>query len=405
MKIRQYSDQELEGFLADIEADNVERKESLDGSAPTKVREAICALANDLPDHREPGLVFIGAKDKDGSPSNCPITDELLRQLGDMKNDGNICPFPAMYVQKRHLRGADMAVVYVMPSDATPVKCYGRIWVRTGPRRSQATLQEERILNEKRRSRDLPFDVNPVPSSSVEDLSRVVFENDYLPAAFAPDVLAANGRSYPERLSSCKMIASPDETTPTVLGLLAIGKSPRDYIPGAYVEFLRIAGTSLADPVADSETISGPIAQMIKDVLGKFKAHNVIPVDIETSSQHSFKPIYPSVAFEQIFYNAILHRAYESTNAPVRVYWYEDRIEITSPGGPYGNVTIDNFGRPGVTDYRNPNLAEVLRVFGFVQGFGRGIAVAKKAMLDNGNPEPEFEVTAGAVVATLRRRG
>lgn len=108
---------------------------------------------------------------------------------------------------------------------------------------------------------------------------------------------------------------------------------------------------------------------------------------------------------EQIFYNAILHRAYESTNAPVRVYWYEDRIEITSPGGPYGNVTIDNFGRPGVTDYRNPNLAEVLRVFGFVQGFGREIAVAKKAMLDNGNPEPEFEVTAGAVVATLRRRG
>ena len=53
-----------------------------------------------------------------------------------------------------------------------------------------------------------------------------------------------------------------------------------------------------------------------------------------------------------------MHRTYEATNAPVRVNWFDDRIEIISPGGPFGSVSDANFGEPGVTDYRNPNLAE-----------------------------------------------
>ncbi len=57
-----------------------------------------------------------------------------------------------------------------------------------------------------------------------------------------------------------------------------------------------------------------------------------------------------------------MHRAYESTNAPVHVYWFDDRIEISNPGGPFGVVTQANFGEPGRVDYRNPNLAEALRV-------------------------------------------
>ena len=70
--------------------------------------------------------------------------------------------------------------------------------------------------------------------------------------------------------------------------------------------------------------------------------------------------------------------------------YFNDRIEIISPGGPYGNVTHESFGKPGITAYRNPNLATVLRNLGFIQAFGRGIAIARKAMQKNGNPEPEF---------------
>src|SRR5438093_915518 len=100
-----YTDAELERMLADTESDFTERKESLGGDAPTKVREAICAFANDLPDHRQPGVVFVGARD-DGTPVGLAITDALLLQLADMKADGNIVPPPTITVERRNLRGA-----------------------------------------------------------------------------------------------------------------------------------------------------------------------------------------------------------------------------------------------------------------------------------------------------------
>jgi len=58
------TDQELETLMKDIESDVVERKESLAGQAPDTIRQAICAFANDLPDHRKPGVVFVGVKDE-----------------------------------------------------------------------------------------------------------------------------------------------------------------------------------------------------------------------------------------------------------------------------------------------------------------------------------------------------
>lgn len=399
--MKKFTHQELDALLSDIESDLTERKQSLKGDVPKKARQAVCAFANDFPNHNQPGVLFIGAKD-DGSPSNEPITDELLRSLADMKTDGNILPLPALSVEKRVLKGAEMAVVTVMPSDMPPVKCEGRIWIRTGPRRSIANAQEERILNEKRRYKNLPFDIYPVPSAKLTDLSKVIFENEYLPAAFASDVLEANSRTYEERLASCKMIVSPDDTTPTVLGLLAIGKSSQDFLSGAYIQFLRIDGTELADPVVDEENISGALVEMLRRIEEKLKAHNRSSVDITSAPTHQKKMPYPPAAIQQILYNAVLHRTYESTNAPVRVYWFNDRIEINSPGGPYGNVTIENFGNPGITDYRNPNIGDVLKTFGFIQAFGRGIATARKEMEKNGNPAPEFETNQSTVVGTLR---
>ena len=89
------SDQELEALLNDLESDRAERKEAWAGSAPDKVRQAICAFANDLPNYQQPGIVFIGAKN-DGSPSDIDVTDQLLLTLSDIKSDGKIVPPPTL---------------------------------------------------------------------------------------------------------------------------------------------------------------------------------------------------------------------------------------------------------------------------------------------------------------------
>jgi ATP-dependent DNA helicase RecG len=183
---------ELTSLLADLESDRVERKAAL--SDRDKIRQAICAFANDLPNHDKPGVLFVGV-DNNGRCTGLPITDELLLTLSSMRSDGNTVPFPSMTVQKRALDGCEMAVVVVDPSDAPPVRFQGRVWVRIGPRRAVASPEEERRLTGKRRSRDLPFDLRPVPSATLDDLDLDLFRRTYLPSSVANDVLDQNQRN------------------------------------------------------------------------------------------------------------------------------------------------------------------------------------------------------------------
>jgi len=400
--MQRLSDWELTELYEANESERLERKSNFSSSVRTSVCEAVCAFANDLPNYQKAGVVVIGAND-DGSPSGLPITQELLTDIGNIKTDGNILPIPVMTVEKRKIRGSEMAVITVTPSDMPPVKYKGRIWVRTGARKSIASEQEERILSEKRRHKNLPYDLYPISEATIHDLSRSVFEDDYLPAAFAPDVLEANNRTYEERLASCRMIVSPDNTTPTLVGLLSLGKKPQNFLPGAYIQFLRLDGTELTDEVIDELKIEGNLLSMLRRCEEKLMSHNRTSVDVTSAPTHIKHSLYPHAALQQLLYNAVLHRTYEKTNTPVRVHWYDDRIEMISPGGPYGNVTIHNFGTPGITDYRNPNIADVMKVFGFVQSFGRGIGIARSELIKNGNPEPEFQTDNGFVRCLVRK--
>ena len=395
------TDEELLQIIEDDEADRVEFKESLSGNSPERIREAICAFANDLPDYRVPSFIFVGVKN-DKTFTGLSVTDELLQQLADMKTDGNIVPPPSLTVENRVLGGNQIAVVTVRPSDSPPVRLKGSIHIRIGPRRGIATAQQERILNEKRRYGDIPFDLHPIPTAGVPDLNLTQFQHGYLPQAVAPDILEANDRTSEERLAAAKMITSTDERSATVLGVLVLGKSPQDLLPGAYVQFLRIDGSALTDEIIDSEEIRGAIPDLIRRLEDKLNAHNRTAVKFAASVVEQRTPLYPFAALQQIVRNAVMHRTYEATNAPIRVSWFNDRIEILSPGGAFGAVTAENFGVPGLTDYRNPNLAEAMKNLGYVQRFGAGIPMARKLLADTGHPELEFEVNSSYVRTTIK---
>ena len=392
-------DSELLSLLKDLESDSVERKESL--ANPDRIREAICAFANDLPGNQKPGVIFIGAKD-DGSCANLTIDDKLLLNLAAMRDDGSIQPFPSMEVKKKTLNGCKMAVVIVQPSLAPPIRFKGRTWVRVGPRRAIATQEEELRLTEKRRSLDLPYDLRPLSMANIDDFDIELFEHHYLPNAVAPEVVEQNKRKTNDQLKALRFF-SPDGN-PTILGELVIGKEPRNYIPGAYIQFLRIDGTELTDPIRSQKEIGGPLSHLLGRLDDVLEAHNNVSASITAGPLEIKHADYPIPALQQLCRNAVLHRTYEGTTAPVRVYWFSDRIEIHSPGGPFGQVTKENFGRPGITDYRNPHLAEAMKVLGYVQRFGVGIQIARQELDKNGNPPPQFQVEPTNILVTVRKR-
>lgn len=394
------TDEQLLELTYGGESDRIEFKEALSGSAAELIREAICAFANDLPDHQQPGVVFVGVKD-DGTILDIDVTDPLLINLANMKTDGNIVPPPSMSVEKRMINGKAVAVVVVQPSDSPPVRYRGRVHIRIGPRRGIATAQDERILNEKRRHGNMPFDLYPIPSSSLRDLNLTQFENEYLPQAFDRQVLEANERTAGERLAATKMVASADNPIPTVMGILVLGISPQDFLPGAYVQFTRLRGRELSDEIIDGEEFRGSVTDILRRLDEKISAHNRTAIDFTTATLERRSEVFPMQALQQITRNAVMHRAYEATNAPVRVHWFNDRVEIVSPGGPYGVVNSGNFGQPGLTDYRNPNLAEAMKTLGFVQRFGVGIPTAQRVLRQAGHPELDFDIVENHVLVTV----
>lgn len=97
-----------------------------------------------------------------------------------------------------------------------------------------------------------------------------------------------------------KMIRSAQEPVPTVLGLLVIGKATRDFLPGAYVQFLRIEGNSLGDPVMDEELIDGTVADVVKRLDDKLLAHNHTSVDFTSAAVEQRKSTYPIIAIAAV---------------------------------------------------------------------------------------------------------
>lgn len=392
-------DAELARLATDLESDRVERKASLsDGSE--RVGQAICAFANDMPGRGEVGLVLVGVTD-DGRPSGLPITDRLLQTLAAFRSDGNILPLPTMSVEKRELRGVEVAVVEVTPSGDPPVRYRGAVWIRVGPRRAIASRDDERILIERRRHGMSTFDERLAGDATFEDLDMDMFRRQYLPAAVSAETIAQNSRTDEDQLRALHLATA--DGGPNVAAVLLLGLDPRAFLPGAFVQFARFDGTELDAPILDQKELSGPLPDILRRA-DELTAVNIrVATTVVGHTQESRSPDYPSTALQQVLRNAVLHRTYE-LNVPVSWYWFSDRVEVHSPGGLYGRVNETNFGQPYATDYRNPVLAEGLKVLGFVQHFGMGVALTRRACQNNGNPPPEFTFAPSGVLCTIRAR-
>lgn len=389
------SDEELAALLRSDESDRVERKSSAaDGNA---IRRNICALANDLPGYGKPGVIFLGVDD-DGGDAGLQVDDRLLRDLAGMRDDGNILPLPSIAVTKTVLHEIELAVIVVQPSFDTPLRYRGRTWVRVGPTVRPATLEEEHRLSERRRAADLPFDMLPGPAESVSDLDLEFVREKYLAKAIDPNLLAQNQRPLDRQLESLRLVSNG---RPTHGALVAFAPNPLRWIPAAWVQFLRIDGTTITDPIRHQSALDGQLPDVLAKLGELFRAGISERTEVAGHPREVRRPDYPMTALLQLAWNAVMHRSYVGTNTPSRVYWYADRVEIISPGGLYGSVNLENIGQ-GATSHRNPLLAEIMHNLGFAQRFGLGIPLAQSALRQNGNPPAEFAVPYNQVVVTLR---
>jgi ATP-dependent DNA helicase RecG len=372
---------ELDKILPAIESDRVEK--TISKTDADKFGEAICSFCNDMPNHQLPGYLIIGVYDN-GNRNGTVIDEQFMQTILSYRTDGRIVPPPAMVVGKFTYPDGEVAVIEVQPSFFPPARYKGKVCIRIGARKGIANEAEERILSEKRSSFARSFDTRPCYGSTLKDLSIDIFRNTYLPTAIDEETLTLNGREVKGQLASLKfydLIAD----CPTNAGILMFGNNPRGFLHGAYVQYVRFKGEDEISEFDYEYRFEGDLTTQMRVMDDFIKSQIAKKVQSALGEDYHFS--YPASAVQELLYNAVIHRDYQS-NAPIKFYEFSNRIEITNPGGLYGDARPENF--PNKNDYRNPILAESSKNLGFINSFNVGVKRAKAALQKNANPTPYF---------------
>jgi ATP-dependent DNA helicase RecG len=192
---------------------------------------------------------------------------------------------------------------------------------------------------------------------------------------------------------------------PTVAGMLLFGKNPQYFIPKCEMIYVRFAG---AEPRAASgqalyrrrEEFNGALVRVIEDcwaiLLQEMRGEAVV-----RGLKREDRYTYPQFAVREALVNAACHRDYRMTGRPVEIRQYDDRLEIISPGGLPGYITVDNIVEEHFS--RNPRLVNGLFEWGYIEQLGLGIDRMIEEMLQAGHPAPEFKSTPYLFTVVLRR--
>lgn len=325
------------------------------------------------------GTIFVGVSD-DGTFSGLTIED--MRRLNQLvSNAASQHVRPPINLQTENIPTPDGLVMRIVVPDSIS-KPYmdknGVIWIKSGSDKRKATSREE-IQRLFQSACLIHGDEIPVPGLTVADVDIDYFKNFYERNFEEP--LDSQGLSLVNLLENMNLMK---EGVLNVAGALLFAKNPSSRLPMFIVKAIAFPGNEIhEEQYIDSQDIAGRIADMfqksINFILGNIK-HIQDTQDINAPG----KPEIPKITLEELIANALIHWDY-FVSAPVRLFIFDGRIEIISPGHLPNNLTVENIKR-GISNIRNPILASYATKILPYRGLGSGIIRALKAY-----PHIEFE--------------
>ena len=192
---------------------------------------------------------------------------------------------------------------------------------------------------------------------------------------------------------------------PTLTGVLFFGHDPQRFFPSYTITFLHFAGASAArtEPEAplylDNREFRGTIPAMIDAVRATLFEKQSKQARVDGFVRQDV-PEYPEIAYREAIVNAVAHRDYGLEGSFIQVRLFSDRLEVQSPGGLGGHLTVDNISYEQYT--RNPHIMRLLEDFGYVERRGLGVDQIIRSMTDAGREPPVFENRGSSFWVTLQ---
>lgn len=349
------------------------QRDWLAANAPqAQISETMVAMAN-----AQGGTLVIGVVGKEvaGVEDVAATTDHVL-QAAFAIDPALLIPLP----QVRHV--ADKTVLMVqIPRGMPQVYAYqGRYLLRAGGRNQPLSPVELRQLMMRRGT--LHFEAEVTPHATPQDIDwekvRTYIKNQRgFGDRSAEDVLLQRG---------C-LIKQGDDLLPTNAGILLFGKDPQRYIRGADITAARFAGAVMGDTFSRQD-ITGTLPDQIRRAETFLVDHLRKDVRLRHTMARQEDFEYPLEAARELVVNAVAHRDYSINGDGIRLFIFNNRMEITSAGNLPGPVTVANIRDERFS--RNPIIVQVLSDMGFIERLGYGVDRVLELMRQHGLQPPDF---------------
>ncbi|MBI3336419.1 putative DNA binding domain-containing protein [Candidatus Peregrinibacteria bacterium] len=192
------------------------------------------------------------------------------------------------------------------------------------------------------------------------------------------------------------------EIIPTHAGVLLFHEEPQLYFLQSQLLCARFKGTDVIEYL-DRKEFRGPLPELVDQATRFIKSHMRIGGRIPGIQRVDY-PEYPEVAFREAIINAVIHRDWSLEGEFIRVFMFDDRIEVMSPGRLLPPITIEAMQKGEVESrLRNPVIVEVLdRLGGYIEKLGTGIRRMIDAMKEHDLEPPRFELQGDLLKVILR---
>lgn len=344
------------------------------------------------------GMIILGADEETRTVVGIGQQRDYQREV--MQIDENYCSPPvAPEVTFGDINNQKIVIINIKRGNNRPYYADGDCYVRKGREVYVASHSEMQEMYQKKSSfKAERNDKWPVEGATYEDLDAKKIK-DYLNKVkdkFGESVYGSEEK-YLRDMGVLTEVSG--RLVPTAGGILMFGKNPQRFLISSGVRLARFQGKDTGSVIIDQKEVRGVIPEMIEKAGQFIIKHIGVASTIEGMKRDDIAE-YPIVAVREAITNAIAHRDYTIDSSQVRIFIFDDRIEIYTPGGLPNGVTVENMM---YTQYsRNRVLTEILVSTGqYMEKLGTGIRRIKIAVKQNGLREPRFFDTGTDFILTL----